>query len=237
MTNTPQDYDEWANPDNIDLAKSYAEGFGSKEVDEKTDDGVLTTEIDALNRIHARLAQSRLNSEDYSTVSRLIIREKEVLVSRLLDGSDVQSPESMLLDLLAIIHRDGGHYTGEHGLEKSWEDAIQLSSERINRSEEQDNTAIEYDNDTNFVQQLKDRGWSEDSIAGVIGSTRPVVHNYLLENSAERLSREQFTRLDVLTHSHLTYKAFVNNAIKIYSWEMIYRPAYEHLAQDRLGAI
>ena len=28
-----------------------------------------------------------------------------------------------LLDLLAVIHRDGGHYTEKHGLEKSVEDA------------------------------------------------------------------------------------------------------------------
>jgi hypothetical protein len=36
-----------------------------------------------------------------------------------------------LLNLLAVIHRDGGHYTEEHGLEKSVKDAMQLSSERI----------------------------------------------------------------------------------------------------------
>ena len=29
------------------------------------------------------------------------------------------------LDLLAIIHGDGGQYTGEHGVEKSVEDAIE----------------------------------------------------------------------------------------------------------------
>jgi hypothetical protein len=95
----------------------------------------------------------------------------------------------------------------------------------------------DFDNDTNFVEQLKTRGWSEDSIARVIGANRPAVHNYLLENSAEKLNREQFTRLDVLTHSHVTYKQFVDAAIKAYSWEMIYRPAYEHLAQDSLEQI
>jgi len=36
-----------------------------------------------------------------------------------------------LLDLLAIIHRDGGHYTEKHGIEKSAKDAMQLSSERL----------------------------------------------------------------------------------------------------------
>ena len=31
--------------------------------------------------------------------------------------------EEMLGNLLAVIHRDGGHYTAEHGMEKSYEDA------------------------------------------------------------------------------------------------------------------
>jgi len=38
-------------------------------------------------------------------------------------GSDAPTMDK-LRDLLAIIHRDGGHYTEEHGLQKSWEDAI-----------------------------------------------------------------------------------------------------------------
>ena len=38
----------------------------------------------------------------------------------------------ILQNLLAIIHRDGGHYTEEHGLEKSVEDAIKVvAKERI----------------------------------------------------------------------------------------------------------
>ena len=36
-----------------------------------------------------------------------------------------------VLDLLAIIHRDGGHYTEEHGVDKSIEDAIRLSVDRL----------------------------------------------------------------------------------------------------------
>lgn len=31
-----------------------------------------------------------------------------------------------LRELLAVIHGDGGHYTEEHGIEKSWDDAMQL---------------------------------------------------------------------------------------------------------------
>jgi hypothetical protein len=39
--------------------------------------------------------------------------------------------ESKLLDLLAVIHRDGGHKVEELGLQAAWEQAMQLSSERI----------------------------------------------------------------------------------------------------------
>jgi hypothetical protein len=37
----------------------------------------------------------------------------------------------LLLDLLCVIHRDGGQYIDEHGVDKAVEDAMQLSSERI----------------------------------------------------------------------------------------------------------
>lgn len=43
--------------------------------------------------------------------------------------------ERMLRSLLAVIHRDGGHYAYEHGLEKATADAMQLSSERLQRTE------------------------------------------------------------------------------------------------------
>lgn len=36
------------------------------------------------------------------------------------------SPEHILRNLLAVIHRDGGHYATEHGLEKAGEDAEAL---------------------------------------------------------------------------------------------------------------
>uniref|UniRef100_A0A6M3K0Y8 Uncharacterized protein n=1 Tax=viral metagenome TaxID=1070528 RepID=A0A6M3K0Y8_9ZZZZ len=38
----------------------------------------------------------------------------------------------MLENLLAIIHRDGGHYTSEHGLEKSVKDAQKKVAEATN---------------------------------------------------------------------------------------------------------
>jgi hypothetical protein len=36
------------------------------------------------------------------------------------------NPLPLLLNLLARIHRDGGHYTAEHGLDKSTEDAEKI---------------------------------------------------------------------------------------------------------------
>ncbi len=37
-----------------------------------------------------------------------------------------------LLNLLALIHRDGGHYTSEHGLEKSYLDAAEIRGQQLN---------------------------------------------------------------------------------------------------------
>jgi hypothetical protein len=49
---------------------------------------------------------------------------------------DLLEPRAMMLsDLLAIIHRDGGHYERKYGTEKAVKDAIRLSSERIVKCE------------------------------------------------------------------------------------------------------
>ena len=42
---------------------------------------------------------------------------------------ELRAERRMLLDLLAIIHRDGGQYVDTHGLEKAWQDAITLTAE------------------------------------------------------------------------------------------------------------
>ena len=39
-----------------------------------------------------------------------------------------------LFNLLAIIHRDGGHYIMEHGIDKAVADAVTLSAERIHNN-------------------------------------------------------------------------------------------------------
>lgn len=43
--------------------------------------------------------------------------------------STLPQPQQSVLDLLALIHRDGGHYTGEHGIEKSIQDAFDKIAE------------------------------------------------------------------------------------------------------------
>jgi hypothetical protein len=35
-------------------------------------------------------------------------------------------PDHMLRELLAVIHRDGGHYTADVGLEQSFADAVMI---------------------------------------------------------------------------------------------------------------
>ena len=58
----------------------------------------------------------------------------EVLMFKNLDKviahANMQNSRS-LLNLLAIIHRDGGHYTEEHGIEKSVKDAMLIVAELI----------------------------------------------------------------------------------------------------------
>jgi hypothetical protein len=50
-------------------------------------------------------------------------------------ASPPQQVNDHLLNLLAVIHRDGGHYVAEHGLKKAVKDALKLSSKRISLTE------------------------------------------------------------------------------------------------------
>lgn len=43
--------------------------------------------------------------------------------------NDLEEIKQKVGDLLATIHRDGGHYTSQHGLEKSLADAINVVCE------------------------------------------------------------------------------------------------------------
>lgn len=48
----------------------------------------------------------------------------------------LEESERMLNELLAVIHRDGGHYQSEHGLQKAYKDAKLISSNRISKIQE-----------------------------------------------------------------------------------------------------
>ena len=51
--------------------------------------------------------------------------------------SDEDSTKEALLNLLAVIHRDGGHYVAKHGIEKAAADAEHLiAKERAVRDSE-----------------------------------------------------------------------------------------------------
>ena len=58
--------------------------------------------------------------------------------------ADQQSQDD-LLNLLAIIHRDGGHYTNKHGLKKSVEDAKTIVSAAVQSQDQQPQIAESFD--------------------------------------------------------------------------------------------
>ena len=47
--------------------------------------------------------------------------------------------DSDLLNLLAVIHSDGGHYVARHGLEKAVEDAVKI----VNRLKQIEDMALD----------------------------------------------------------------------------------------------
>jgi len=46
---------------------------------------------------------------------------------------DVCYYKNHLFNLLAVLHRDGGHYTETHGVDKSVKDAMKLASDKVVR--------------------------------------------------------------------------------------------------------
>uniref|UniRef100_A0A6H2A010 Uncharacterized protein n=1 Tax=viral metagenome TaxID=1070528 RepID=A0A6H2A010_9ZZZZ len=43
----------------------------------------------------------------------------------------MENHKRLLLDLLAVIHRDGGQYTAEHSIEKSAKDATKIVADAL----------------------------------------------------------------------------------------------------------
>ena len=53
----------------------------------------------------------------------IMLKELGVLKT---ENDELKNRLSKLEDLLCIIHRDGGHYITEHGLQKAFEDALEI---------------------------------------------------------------------------------------------------------------
>jgi hypothetical protein len=54
------------------------------------------------------------------------------------EASHAEKAEAKLAavrELLAVVHRDGGHYTAEHGIDKSVKDALEVYYKLLERSE------------------------------------------------------------------------------------------------------
>ena len=67
-----------------------------------------------------------------SALLKIVARDESLKPSELIQERDSLQEHSRLLhNLLAICHGDGGHYTAEHGLKKSVEDAIELRNKMI----------------------------------------------------------------------------------------------------------
>lgn len=58
---------------------------------------------------------------------------------------DLQLAKNLLLDLLATIHRDGGHYTVQNGLDKSVQDANERVVQMIGHHEGNHNYRVFYE--------------------------------------------------------------------------------------------
>lgn len=84
--------------------------------------------------------------------------------------------EHMLRELLAVIHRDGGHYVEEHGLEKVVADAMRLSSERIAALSDVSLEVTQEDN----KQTVRLTEWL-------------IIHDYFFEDTDVKRHRDQET--------------------------------------------
>lgn len=54
-----------------------------------------------------------------------IIAEKDELLAAMFKNT------KLLRDMLAVVHRDGGHYTEKYGIEKSAEDALKIIADAV----------------------------------------------------------------------------------------------------------
>lgn len=71
----------------------------------------------------------------------------------------MENKHNMLMNLLAVIHRDGGHYVSEHGFEKATEDAMNVIIEERNRLAQSEDSADWYCKDCEQTWENIDIGY------------------------------------------------------------------------------
>ena len=81
------------------------------------------------------------------------------------------------------------------------------------------------------IHSFKALGWSQDSVARVIGCTRPAYKRWL--NDATGLTLEQEAKLNVLFEMQVIYGVFVQDAIRRYAYEEVWVPAYRNLSEGK----
>ena len=81
--------------------------------------------IDAIER----MVEVYTGPEYWCRQDAVRLRRIADVINTYLDTTD--RTESHLLDLLAVLHRDGGHYTAEHGIKKSVEAALKIASDKV----------------------------------------------------------------------------------------------------------
>ncbi len=83
-------------------------------------------------------------------------------------------PEYLLRNLLAVIHRDGGHYAAEHGLTKATEDAIELRNKMLSAHEQAVSLLGEAEQSLAKIEtEMIMRGWSDLSYPVIVA--RPMI--------------------------------------------------------------
>ncbi len=83
--------------------------------------------IKDLNNLENRATTIDKISHGYTATQRSVVIKHLRNIEERIDNQH----KDKLLNLLAVIHRDGGHYTEEHGIEKSTQDATLIISNQI----------------------------------------------------------------------------------------------------------
>jgi hypothetical protein len=90
--------------------------------------------------------------------------------------AEIASLSKMLGELLAVIHRDGGHKQNKVGTEQAWQEAMSLSSDRIVEHEE--------------IASLKEQVERKDAAIRTIGVKLMAIEDTVpIAKEAQRIAR------------------------------------------------